>query len=208
MADYMQYGCGFSAPPDWINFDASPTLRFERTPLLGRLYTRNAQRFPKNVRYGDITRGLPIAHGSCSGIYSSHVLEHLTRRVCEAALRNTFNYLAPGGIFRLVVPDLGQLARAYVEDGADDAGHRFMSQSGLGEEAREGGLAGWLSRALGNSRHLWLWDEKTLTRQLQECGFMRVRRCVIGDSEDPRFAEVEEASRFEGSLALEGLKPV
>ncbi|CAO5043555.1 MULTISPECIES: hypothetical protein [Microcystis] len=27
---YVQYGCGWSAPSQWRNFDASPTLRFER----------------------------------------------------------------------------------------------------------------------------------------------------------------------------------
>ena len=46
---YVQYGCGFSAPAGWMNFDASPTLRFERSPI-GFLYTRNSERFPRNVR--------------------------------------------------------------------------------------------------------------------------------------------------------------
>ena len=46
---YVQYGCGLSAPAGWMNFDASPTLRFERSPI-GFLYTRNRERFPRNVR--------------------------------------------------------------------------------------------------------------------------------------------------------------
>jgi hypothetical protein len=64
---YMQYGCGWSAPTAWENFDASPTLRFERIPVLGRLYTKNARRLPENIRYGDIVRGLPIPAKSCNG---------------------------------------------------------------------------------------------------------------------------------------------
>ena len=42
---YVQYGCGFSAPEQWLNFDASPTLRFERLPIIGSLYTKNKSDF-------------------------------------------------------------------------------------------------------------------------------------------------------------------
>ena len=60
---YVQYGCGWSAPKEWRNFDASLTLRFERLPLIGHLYTKNESRFPGNVEYGDIVKGLPIPPG-------------------------------------------------------------------------------------------------------------------------------------------------
>lgn len=62
---YVQYGCGWNAPQDWRNFDASPTLYFERMPLVGKLYTKNKTRFPHNVEFGDIVEGLPISDGSC-----------------------------------------------------------------------------------------------------------------------------------------------
>jgi len=47
---YAQYGCGWSAPDGWRNFDASPTLRFVRLPILGRLYSRNEKRFPNSSK--------------------------------------------------------------------------------------------------------------------------------------------------------------
>ena len=34
---YVQYGCGLSAPHEWLNFDASPILRLQKLPLLGQL---------------------------------------------------------------------------------------------------------------------------------------------------------------------------
>lgn len=206
MSAYVQYGCGVCAPAGWSNFDASPTLLFERLPLFGSLYTKNEARFPANVRYGDIVKGLPISRHSCRGIYSSHVLEHLSRRDCEVALRNTFDYLETGGIFRLVVPDLHKLAEAYLEDTSPEAAHTFMSRSGLGEEIRSGGALGALSRAFGNSRHRWLWDERSMTDQLKQTGFRVVRKCQFNDCADPRFAEVEEAVRFMDSLALEATR--
>lgn len=65
---YIQYGCGWHTANGWLNFDASPTLRFEQVPVIGRLYTKNAARFPTNARYGDIVKGLPVADRSCNGV--------------------------------------------------------------------------------------------------------------------------------------------
>ena len=47
-----------NAPSDFDNFDVSPTLRFERIPIFGALYTKNSTRFPANVKYGNIAYGL------------------------------------------------------------------------------------------------------------------------------------------------------
>src|SRR5476651_2383062 len=115
MKRYIQYGCGFSAPAEWTNYDASPTLRFERLPLIGKLYTLNKQRFPENVKYGDIVRGLPEKPESADAVYCSHVLEHLAYNDFLTTLKNTYAILKPGGIFRGVVPDLRSAVTTYVE---------------------------------------------------------------------------------------------
>src|SRR5687767_6441655 len=108
---YVQFGCGLSAPDGWLNFDSSPTLRAQRLPLIGSAIARASDtRFPEAVRYGDIVTGLPVADGSCKGVYASHVLEHLALEDMRTALRNTWKILEPGGVFRLVVPDLELMA--------------------------------------------------------------------------------------------------
>ena len=205
--DYVQYGCGWSAPEGWLNFDASPTLRFERFPLVGKFYTRNAHRFPPAVQQGDIVRGLPISGSSCTGVYCSHVLEHLALDDFRVALRHTFEYLKPGGVFRLVLPDLEQLAREYLADGAEMAAHRFMESSYLGTKQRARGLKGLVTGWLGNSSHLWMWDEKAMTAELRQQGFIHIRKAAFGDAEDRRFDEVEEKGRFDGCLAMQCQKP-
>jgi predicted SAM-dependent methyltransferase len=63
---------------------------------------------------GDILKGLPVADGSCQGIYRSHVLKHLALDEVGTTLRNAFRHLKPGGTFRTVLPDLERLARDYV----------------------------------------------------------------------------------------------
>jgi SAM-dependent methyltransferase len=199
--EYIQYGCGFSAPETWLNFDRSPTLRFERLPVVGRLYTRNSQRFPDNVRYGDIVRGLPIPQASCSGVYCSHVLEHLALDEFHIAMQHTFQYLKPGGTFRLVLPDLKRLARDYLADGHPLAAFRFM-EACLGKKRRARGLRDFVVGWLGSSGQ-WMWDEKAMTEQLREHGFRDIRRATFGDAEDRNFDAVEEKSQFEGCLAMQ-----
>lgn len=195
----VQYGCGWTAPAGWHNFDASPTLRLERIPLFGRLIAKNAARFPGNVRWGDIVAGLPFPPGSVDRVYASHVLEHLSHEDCLRALANTRALLKPDGVFRLVVPDLRWRAEAYLE--ALAAGDRraaagFLDSTMLGLRRRERGPYGWLKAAFGNSHHLWMWDEPSLTDALREAGFRGVRRCRAGDSGDPAFVLVEEEGRF------------
>jgi len=199
---YVQYGCGFSAPEGWLNFDASPTLRFERSPV-GFLYTRNGSRFPKAVQYGDIIRGLPVPDGSCRGLYCSHVLEHLALEDCDVALANSLRCLTPGGVFRIVVPDFAALVKAYNGDPSENAVRAFLESSALGRLRRPRGFEGLLQMWIGNSSHLWMWDERSLAARLRHHGFVNIRRASYGDSEDLRFADVENPDRFIDALAMQ-----
>jgi SAM-dependent methyltransferase len=203
---YVQFGCGFCAPDAWRNFDASPTLLFEKLPLIGKLYTPNASRFPSNVERGNIVKGLPVDSDSCAGIYASHILEHLALGDFRAAIKNVYKYLRAGGLFRLVVPDLEVLARKYIDSDDNEAAEEFMRATSLGVEATPRGMNGRLRSLIGNSRHLWMWDFKALDRELRAVGFKEVRRCTFGDSDDPMFELVEEADRFVDAVAAECVK--
>jgi len=204
---YVQYGCGFSAPEGWRNFDASPTLRFERVPLLGRLYSKNGRRFPAGVEYGDIVKGLPIADSSCNGVYCSHVLEHLALDDFRTALRNTYRMLDIGGIFRLVLPDLEYSIRQYLGDGSVDAAPHFLKETALGQETRPRKLKDFLISYVGNTQHRWMWDFKSIDFELRSAGFDQIRRATFNDSSDVMFRSVEEKGRWDYCLGLECQKP-
>lgn len=200
---FVQYGCGMTPATGWRNFDSSPTLAFERVPVLGRLYTKNATRFPDAVEYGDIVKGLPVADGSCDAIYCSHVLEHLALRDLRAALRNTHRILKPSGLFRLVMPDLEHLAEKYISSEMDDACSTFMVDAHLGWAERPRGLLGFARMWLGSSLHLWLWDFKGIAVELRDAGFRDIRRAQYGDSTQPAFCTAESPGRWENSLGVE-----
>jgi len=204
---YVQYGCGWSAPSGWRNFDASPTLRFERLPLIGRLYTKNESRFPRNVEYGDIVKGLPLATESCDGVYCSHVLEHLSLEDFRVAIHNTYRILKRGGIFRLVLPDLEYLVKKYIINTSNDASLKFMRESSLGHERRHRSLIGFIASWLGNSQHLWMWDYKSIELELHDAGFTGIRKAFFGDCVDPMFQQVEDEDRWNNCIGVESKKP-
>jgi predicted SAM-dependent methyltransferase len=204
---YVHYGCGHTAPPSWINFDASPTLRFEKIPFLGKIIQKNEKRFPKNIKYGDIVKGLPIPQESCDAIYCAHVLEHLSYQDCLRAVKNTFSHLKVNGIFRLVVPDLKCLASWYLKNTNKSAANDFIMSTGLGLKERKKGIFGAIVSAFGNSRHQWMYDEQSLSTILLDAGFRNVRNVGFGETENKAFMDVEEINRFEGSFGLEAKKP-
>lgn len=207
---YVQYGCGLSAPKEWVNFDVSPTLRLQKMPIIGNwLKNRSAVVFPANVLYGDIVKGLPVADNSCDGVYCSHTLEHLSLEDFRLSLRNTWRILKPGGIFRCVVPDLEIAARDYLQaldKNEKDASIQFLSSVMLGQRTRPRGTKNLVKAMFGNSHHLWMWDIQSLADELQQAGFKNVRACKFDDSSDPMFKLVEDEGRFWHAAAIDCTK--
>jgi SAM-dependent methyltransferase len=213
---FVQYGCGLSAPDGWLNFDSSPRLRFERLPAIGTIAGVLGKRlFPPNVRYGDIVRGLPVPDNTADGVYASHVLEHLSREDVVMALTNTLRILKPGGVMRMIVPDLAWRAERYVREhraGNVGAADTFIASCHVGGVRRPRGAMGLLRAAIGNSGHLWMYDRELMTQILTRVGFTEIRACTFNDAGEPMFERVEHPSRFtddgEAEVALEAKKPM
>ncbi|MEO1623072.1 MAG: methyltransferase domain-containing protein [Cyanobacteria bacterium J06632_3] len=203
-ATFVQFGCGLSAPDAWTNFDASPTLRLQKLPLIGNLIPSGPYgRFPSNVRYGDILKGLPINPGSVDYLYCSHVLEHLTIEEVRLALKNCYSHLKPGGVFRMVLPDIEIMAREYLASTSSSAVHDFMYLTWLGEHNGRLGAVGNFKQWMSRSRHLWMWDYKALAYELEQIGFQNIRRARIGDSQIEAFNEIEDPERWTHELGIQ-----
>lgn len=91
---YVNLGCGGRVHPAWVNIDmvaAAP-----------------------GVIAHDLTRGIPLASGTCDVVYHSHVLEHLRRPDAERFMGECYRVLRPGGVLRVAVPDLERICRTYL----------------------------------------------------------------------------------------------
>ena len=89
----LNLGCGPRHHPDWINVDMAPG---------------------EGVIPYDLAQGIPFGEGCFDVVYHSHFLEHLTWRLAPTFLSDCFRVLKPGGIIRVVVPDLETIARLYL----------------------------------------------------------------------------------------------
>jgi predicted SAM-dependent methyltransferase len=202
--EYVHYGCGLCAPLGWRNFDASSSLRLQKAPIIGRFFRFGSfPIFPTNVEYGDIVKGLPVKPESCQAIYASHILEHLSLQDFRIAIKNTYNYLNQGGIFRLVMPDLEYLIRCYQASRDSEAAIIFMEQSGLGVRNSPRGFFDRARSWFGKSAHLWLWDYPGLYAELDLVRFQQIRRAQFHDSSEIRFYDVEDKGRWENCLGVE-----
>jgi predicted SAM-dependent methyltransferase len=90
----LNVGCGQTFHSEWINVDVVPA-----SPAVRRV---------------DLARGLPFPDRSIDACYCSHVLEHLRPDDAGRALAELFRVLRPGGVVRIVVPDLRRVAEQYL----------------------------------------------------------------------------------------------
>lgn len=91
----VNLGCGQVWHRDWINLDHQPSS--------------------PEIRAFDIRKPLPFGDATVDAVYASHVLEHLDRADGERLLHECWRVLKPGGLLRLVVPDLENLCRFYLQ---------------------------------------------------------------------------------------------
>jgi hypothetical protein len=196
----VQFGCGIRAPEEWLNFDISPTPMLSRVPGLSRLL--NLPPWPPHVRKGDIVKGLPIPDASCIRLYCDQVLEHLTHAEVTQALQNCRRHIAPGGVFRLFVPDLEAIARHYLSMGTADAAHWFIESAGLGLHSPPRSLIEKVRSAFGHSRHHWGWDQASLSAELRTAGFTSIRPVSYRDSGDPHFQLLEGPIQWDPKFVL------
>jgi predicted SAM-dependent methyltransferase len=63
----------------------------------------------------NLLNGIPENDNSFDLVYHSHVLEHFSKDDGVKFLRDCYRVLKPGGVLRVVVPDLERIVKAYLE---------------------------------------------------------------------------------------------
>lgn len=117
----LNLACGDQAHPEWTNVEFWPHCVRYRALIVGRLFRNlDATRTHLDgrgipVRFADLRDGIPYSDESFDVVYHSNFLEHLSPADAEQLLRECHRVLRPGGLLRVVVPDLEVQARAYLD---------------------------------------------------------------------------------------------
>jgi SAM-dependent methyltransferase len=90
----LNIGCGANYHPAWVNVDFEP--------------------ISSEILRHDVITPLPFEASRFDACYCSHVIEHLSPDEARLLMAEIHRVLKPGGIARIVVPDLEGIVRTYL----------------------------------------------------------------------------------------------
>jgi|SRR5215217_7789340 len=226
----LNIACGTKTNWGWNNLDFSTyaLLAHHRTlaSFLKRIGLLSSTRYkrllgvdPGIIRH-DLRKGIPFGNNTFDVVYHSHFLEHLDRRAALSILRECYRVLKPGGILRVVVPDLRILIQNYnvsfsaLENNGDVTLDRHLDSVGaifdqMVRESPRGTtqqppLVRMIERLLRGDAaktgevHRWMYDEYSLKALLSEIGFKDVR------VQDARTSGIRGWDRFHLDINQDG----
>ncbi len=211
----INIGCGQTPTEGWRNFDNSFSLRLSKIPLLPELLLKlrflvSTQfqfiRFARenNIEYADATKGLPFQDETVDILYSSHMLEHLDRDEADTFLKEAFRVIRPSGIIRIAVPDIRKQVEHYNESNDSDA---FIESTHICVPRPRSFSQRLRLLLVGNRHHQWMYDGNSLSRLLQNHGFVKTEEVPSGRTRisDPGSLDLQE--RADESVYVEAEKP-
>lgn len=176
----LHLGC-FDCPIEgWHNTDITPHIWIARIPLAAmalhkagkmdshRLLQHQRGIFRK-VHYLDLSRRFPYPDAQFDFVFSCHVFEHIPRPILKQTLSEIRRVMKPGGVMRVVVPDLSWFVERYSPAKADD----FVK--GVFE----------MENGLEKNRHHWMYSENSLGSLLEGQGFVDLRTCKYREGRCP-----------------------
>ncbi len=181
----VNVGSGGKGLPGWVNIEIS---RAKDTTLCL-----------------DIRRPLPLADGSVTRLICEHVIEHVDfRDDVPKILSDWVRILRPGGVARIVVPDLRTHVEAYVAADAARWAALGWDVENLPEDIHTPMHV--LNHAFHQGgEHLFGYDFETLAWALRRAGFRTVHQAAFGKSLDPKLA-IDQENHAPYSLYVDAVR--
>lgn len=195
----LHLGCLETGLPGWENTDITPHIFVTRIPGAARLlrslslmsrerYEQHRRGVFRRVRYLNAAKRFPYAAGTFDNVFSCHMLEHLYRNEAEGCVNEVYRVLKPGGVFRVIVPDLDIAVREY--DGTHP--EVFLEKIYVNTQRRD------------KNRHHWMYTAASLGALLSSAGFSKAELCTYRAGRCPDLDRLD--SRPAESLFMEGVK--
>lgn len=163
---------------------------------------------PKAKHYLDATRTWPFEDGAAQFVYSDNVIEHVPLPAVRRMLAETFRVLRPGGVARIVTPDLRRHVELYLQgrSGLDDPLAAEYRSLGIPVEHPLDYVR--VTTTLFGHAEGYSFDFDTLRAELERAGFAGVVRRPLGESDHPDLVGLDSRpDEGEGQMAVEATRP-
>lgn len=180
----VNLGCGLRVTQGWLNIDGSLNALIASWPnWVHRLAYRfsgsksyfSCEEYCKilknnNFLYHDLSLSLPIYKNSLNYIYSSHFFEHIFKEDAEALLKSCLIALKPGGVIRIVIPDLAYAISLYNKGKKTEMLEDYFFVSSKGSYL---------------ARHKYMYDFEMIKEILDKIGFLNITKCKYQEGKTP-----------------------
>ena len=157
--------------------------------------------------YLDATAPWPLEDGAAECVYADNVIEHITLDQARSMLAEAYRCLRPGGVIRLVTPDLRKHVDLYLsgQDAVDGEVGSFYRSLGLVVE-HQVDLVRVPIASFGH--HVgYLYDFATLAAELRRAGFEEPREYALSDSSHEALKGLDQRTGEGGAqMAVEAVR--
>jgi len=149
--------------------------------------------FSSSAAYGaDFRYPFLIDDAVFDGVFTEHTLEHLCYGEVAHVLAECRRILKPGGIIRIIVPDLSIFVESYASNNESwfrDWEREVLKPRGRSMISRMEALS-FVTQEYG---HRSAWDFETMRGFLARAGFTEIRKCAFRESSDIRLVQDKDA---------------
>jgi len=129
----------------------------------------------------NLSCSLPFRDGCVDFMHSEDFIDQLTLEQASRFLRECHRILKPGGVIRVLTPDVEQLAEMYLHR---PEALKALWREHVGVPLRYGTAAEILNLGMRFAGHTFLYDAETFAQLAADCGF-RAERVSFQTSEFP-----------------------
>ncbi|HKJ17432.1 MAG TPA: methyltransferase domain-containing protein [Xanthomonadales bacterium] len=129
----------------------------------------------------DLSTGLPFQDGVADFMHTEDFIDQLELEGAQAFLRECHRILKPGGVIRVLTPDVDQLCRMYINE---PEALKTLWRDHVGVPLQFGTAAEIVNVGMRFAGHTFLYDHETFSALAASCGF-EARQVTFNDSEKP-----------------------
>lgn len=116
----------------------------------------------------DLAAALPFSDAVAQFMHTEDFIDQLELDQAREFLRECHRILKPGGVLRVLTPDLEELSRLYLQD---QERLKYLWNEHVGVPLQTGTAGEIFNTGMRFAGHTFLYDAETLTQVAAECGF-------------------------------------